>query len=364
LGIDSLIFYQDSIQKFRLTYESTDTLSVLNYTDSARTFTIHHTDLNGNVINSQLNGQNIIIGKTLGLVRFFQIEDFPQVLNPISLIGQENPNLGIINITKEMLYDHQPGDEIQYKKTSFSYNGPPWANYVLYRKYTILSRTETIDSLIYEINETVFYEDSSNVTTNTITKIYLKNQIFTQLPFEVFDGSYKQFYLEEYCDFNFWTYTIEPDYDLTYCEEDNVWGYYDYGGPPPDENHTFVVGLGMYSSSSSTIYSGSSTQIIYFKKDGIVCGDMVVRTNPLLQNEKEILVYPNPAIETLNIKLSIPNSLYNIELRNIYGQLVNEGKNIQSSHYVLNVADLKAGVYFYVISAKDKIIKQGKIVKK
>jgi hypothetical protein len=102
---DTNIFYEDSLQKFSLSYENSDTITVLNFPDSARFFTIHHTDLDGNTINSELNNQKIIIGKDLGLVRFFQINEFPEVLNPITLIGQNKQNLGIYNITLGMLYD-------------------------------------------------------------------------------------------------------------------------------------------------------------------------------------------------------------------------------------------------------------------
>ncbi|MCD4729176.1 MAG: T9SS type A sorting domain-containing protein, partial [Bacteroidales bacterium] len=73
-------------------------------------------------------------------------------------------------------------------------------------------------------------------------------------------------------------------------------------------------------------------------------------------------VHPNPTNNWLYIKKSITNYIYNIELRNLYGQLVKEEKNIQSSHYVMNVADLTAGVYFYVIRQQNKIIQQGKLI--
>jgi hypothetical protein len=64
---------------------------------------------------------------------------------------------------------------------------------------------------------------------------------------------------------------------------------------------------------------------------------------------KNRIVYPNPAKNRLYIKQSNSNYRYNIELRNLYGQLVKEEKNIQSPHYVINVAELKTGVFFYVI---------------
>ena len=79
---------------------------------------------------------------------------------------------------------------------------------------------------------------------------------------------------------------------------------------------------------------------------------------------KNWIIYPNPAQDWFHFKLSNTNSkvTYNIELRNLCGQLVKEEKNIQSTHYAMNVADLNAGVYFYVIRDGDMVLQQGKLI--
>jgi len=81
-------------------------------------------------------------------------------------------------------------------------------------------------------------------------------------------------------------------------------------------------------------------------------------------NENHFSIFPNPANDQINFNLqnTKPSFLVKIELRNLYGQLVREEKNIQSSHYAMNVADLKAGVYFYVIKEKDIVMQQGKVI--
>ena len=58
---DTSTFYTDNTQMFSLIYQGTDTITILNFSDSARYFKILHTDLEGNVIGSQLNDQNITI---------------------------------------------------------------------------------------------------------------------------------------------------------------------------------------------------------------------------------------------------------------------------------------------------------------
>ena len=82
--------------------------------------------------------------------------------------------------------------------------------------------------------------------------------------------------------------------------------------------------------------------------------------------ETEFSVYPNPTEKCLYIKQTKYNSnySYNIKLRNIYGQLVQEEKGIRSSHHTINIAHLKPGVYFYVIKEKGEVVQQGKLIKK
>lgn len=365
---DTSVFYIDAIQKFSLIYEGTDTVTVLSYADSARFFIIQHTDLDGNIINSQLNGQKIIISKDLGLIRFFQIDDFPIVLNPISLIGQTNQNLGIFNITNEMLYDFQPGDEFQHRIGNYYSYGPPEWSWVKFVKHTILNRTETTDSIIYEINELIFYEDSSLLISQIITESYYKHEILAQLPFEKFNGNYQWFYLDDYCDLKLWTYYREAENSLAYCDIDDVWGYFDTNGPPDTDKVTWVLGLGLfedyYQSSNGWDFHTKHDELIYFKKDSVVCGGLIVNTPVNKDNNDNIMIYPNPTVEYIQIKSSSLNSTYNIQIRSLYGQLMKEEKNIQSSNYTMNVADLKPGVYFYVIKEKGVALQQGKLIKK
>ena len=74
-------------------------------------------------------------------------------------------------------------------------------------------------------------------------------------------------------------------------------------------------------------------------------------------------MFPNPVNELLNIRNTKTEIHYDFLLRNLCGQLVKEEKNIQSKQYSINVAELVAGVYFYVIKDKGEVLQQGKIIK-
>ena len=84
-------------------YETTDTLSILGQLDSARYFRISHHDSDGNVIDSELNGQPIIISKQFGLVQFFVVDSFPTVLKPVYLIGNVSPMVGLFGTVFGMI---------------------------------------------------------------------------------------------------------------------------------------------------------------------------------------------------------------------------------------------------------------------
>ena len=116
-----------------------------------------------------------------------------------------------------------------------------------------------------------------------------------------------KFYAADYFELNLWTYSLEPQY-LAYCLADNCWGSYDIPGPPPDEQTIYVCGLGLYLDKSSL--SAPPPQgyyrmynIIYFKKDGIECGEeVIVNINDPVIPASCFTVYPNPAIDRLNVR--------------------------------------------------------------
>jgi len=73
-------------------------------------------------------------------------------------------------------------------------------------------------------------------------------------------------------------------------------------------------------------------------------------------------VYPNPVTDWLTVEHITSSNTFDIEIQNLYGQLVKEEKNIKSPHYAMDVADLKAGVYFYLIKNVNQITQRGKLI--
>lgn len=366
---DTSLFYQDGIQKFFFVFEKADTLTTLNYFDSARFYKILHTDLAGNIINSQLNGEKIIIAKNIGLIQFFQIDSFPQILRPLYLIGAKFPAVGLYQLTNEMLYDYQPGDEIQFYDYYTFPEGPPWYNYSKYIKYVFLSKTITADSLIYAVSYVLYDVYASQTTIGTTTLKYYRHGIVAQIPFEYFNGKNRRLFLANYCGIKLWSYYVSPWAGMGYCSTENCWGHIDTGGPPENSKSTYVAGLGIYNTQGLVTAPpphgyGYGKKIVYFKKNGIPCGNEVVMVLGPDHFLSQINVFPNPFSTTATLEILNPESqIPNLEFRmfDVFGKEFKRFK-VKSKKFTINRENLPSGIYFYTLEVPNATFYTGKLI--
>ncbi|MHC1776833.1 MAG: T9SS type A sorting domain-containing protein [Lentimicrobium sp.] len=349
---ETSLFYEDAIQRFQLFSEGPDTITSLGLVDSARIYRILHTDLQGNVINSALNNQAIIIGKNFGLIRFFQVDQFPGVLKPLVILGNSSPESGMFKLTNAMIYDHQPGDEIQYREWFYREGGPPYENYDRFIKYSYLNRTDTQDSIIYLVTRTVFEMGASNEVTTSLTLKYSREGSIAVVPYDKIYPDYiinnRYLKIVDYCGLPLWTYSNKPKY-LVYCSEENCWGPMDVPGPPPIEETRYVAGLGLYLDRSYLFGFPPSGYdywkgIVYFKKNGQSCGQEVIvglNTQPL--PDYSVNIFPNPAGKKLFIKTesAIDGT---IRIFNLNGQLIHESL-FENSFAEISTENLSPGIY-------------------
>lgn len=341
--------FSDSIQHFSMMYIGDDTTTLLNEPDSVRIFTISHLDNEGSTIESPLNGYNIVISKKFGLASFFVIDSFPEVLKPLKLIGNMSPDAGLYQITNEMVYDHQPGDAIQFSETKKYWDSPPWYSYTRYRKWSFLNRIETDDSLNYVVRETLFYKDSSGIEIDTIHLKYLKSKVIAEIPFDKFDWRHRMLFRKEYCDIQLWTYTTRANESTTYCEADTCWGHKDTGHPPENYFTMLTCGLGMYEDKTYVEgpYYYFHDKIIYFKKDGNHCGtEKVLGENKKYLLPDKIIVAPIPAQG--EFKVSSPIEIAEIVINNSSGNIVFK-KNFSEKQVKISTSNYPDGIYLLTI---------------
>ncbi len=348
---ETSLFYEDGSQRFHIFSEGADTLTVIGLVDSVKTYRILHTDLQGNTINSTLNNQVIMIGKNIGLLRFFQVDLFPELLKPLVILGNSSPEAGMYKLTNAMIYDHQPGDEIEYFDSYSRPSGPPWQNYQRYIKHTFLSRNESDNTISYQVARFTFYQDSLYGVADTIQLDYQKEEVLAQIPYDKPGTNWilesRSLYLDSYWDLPLWSYRIAPEH-LVYCEAENCWGQYDSQGPPQEADDIYTLGLGIYLHSGWQIGPppngyGFSKRIIYFKKNGVSYGNEVmvgIQQYPLSGKMK---ISPNPASDKLFIKTDMPEKK-TVQVFTINGALLMEN-TIQSQYDVIDISRLKSGFY-------------------
>jgi hypothetical protein len=251
-------------------------------------------------------------------------------------------------------FDFKIGDEFQYEGSAD--NEPPNADRIkVIGKYF----SENEDTLIYILFHDSYhtYIQGGELQYHFFTKtdtVYYTNLDSSLVYYD--DGFLLNqyiYYSAELCDtlINGCSYEVGPGFENdSYTQE--------YG-----------KGLGLvfnyhYSGLGGTVDWRNT--LFYYKKGDNECGNPDTTTGLFEYFPMKYIfeVFPNPAKDWLYIKPANPNSYYslNIELRNLYGQLVKEETDIQSTHYAMNVADLKAGVYFYVIKEKGEIVQQGKLI--
>ncbi len=365
----SIYFFEDETQRFSITYEGKDTTSILGILDTIKNYRINHFNPVGDTIQSAINNHMIMVGKTLGLIQFFQVDKFPGTLKPLCLIGNISPNIGLYQITDEMVYDFQPGDEVQYYDRYSNVGGPPENNYTRYIKYYFLERIDTTVTIKYKVASEIFYVGSTNMEIDTFYLSYQRNHVIATVPFDYPNQSgflyTKRLYKKNYCGSYFWTYYIAPQY-MTYCELENCWGRYDIPGPPPNKETTYVLGLGLYIRKEGIVYPppvGYSMyyNVIYFKKNGIECGDEIIvgqieHKNP----EISLNISPNPALSSITITVS-ENTSGQITFYNLEGQeLVHFDMKEQKIN--IDVTNFKSGVYILKYSGNN-FIKTAKFIK-
>ena len=349
---DSALFYEDVSQQFYMIYEDADTSTILGIPDSARFYRVAHYDGSGNIINSPLNDEMIIVGRDMGLANFFRIDSFPLVLQPLSLIGNLAPTAGLVSLTNGMVYDHQSGDEIQYLDQYYMLGGPPFYNYTNYIKHIFLERSDTEDSIIYTVERITYKTDSNLLIQDTIIIRYERNRGIAEIPFDKLNQEtalvITKLYAGDYCDLKLWTYRLRPGY-LVYCPADNCWGIYDIPGPPPNEETIYACGLGIYLDRSSVSMpppEGYSyiNKIIYFKKDGVECGEeIIVNVNEHEVQHSGFTVYPNPAKDMLYISNG-KDMAGTIQLSDLTGrQLIR--KSATGQLIQLDISGLAEGIY-------------------
>jgi hypothetical protein len=339
---------------FLMAYDGTFTMDVLGQPEEVRQWTILHQDQFGDPISSPLNGAHIRVGENIGLIDFFRVDSFPLILEPISLVGQAEPQLGLHEVTPAILEDHQPGDEVQFHETYDLYEGPPWADYDRYRKYVYLSRQDMPTEVIYSVHQEVFNADGTGLTVDTVTLTFDRTTILGTIPFEQFNGAWPHLREESYCGMPLWTLTQPLHNGIDYCADENCWGGTDTNGPPVEGANTYVVGLGTFDRTEVVFgMPGHSLHhsMVYFKKNGTECFQEVqMGSAEAHADASSFSLSPNPTDGVVSITSQKP--ILGAEVIDMHGQLVTNAV-LDAQHNKLDMRSVANGLYLVRLRSVD-----------
>lgn len=90
-----------------------------------------------------------------------------------------------------------------------------------------------------------------------------------------------------------------------------------------------------------------------------ITGENVLGTTDVYSNLKNVSIYPNPAVNVINLKANKKNSITKTEIFDMNGKLV-----ISSSETSINVEKLPKAVYIVKVYSGKEVIETSKIIKK
>lgn len=375
LSADSSVFFENTTELYALIFESESELTVFGLTDQVQSYRIGHYDTEGNAITSPLHDFTIRIGQNIGLIDFFLIDGFPQVEEPLALIGDSNLDQSLTVLTSEMIYDFEEGDVIQYRTTNYQsspFNPTGPSVEVKYLKTIFLSRSEEADSLRYTILNQSFVQNGESMQEWTEEVAYYRYDTLSALPFyrtrnssEIYSQSYSENLLSrDFCDGE-----VRLGYEgvsgpYHYCEMYDTWCMFDTNGPPEITRFEYVSGLGRYYYNESVLggeqwNSHSKTKkVIYYSKGDVSCGqEAILAARTADQPVVKLTVYPNPSQGVIQLRMSSDKLVRpsTVQIFDMSGRRV-ASYPWKGENAAYDVSELASGLYLLQVIGAEGVI--------
>lgn len=122
---------------------------------------------------------------------------------------------------------------------------------------------------------------------------------------------------------------------------------------------TTINGAGFQVSSGGMIYDSEITLGFVFQTDSLLC--ITTGINETLNELNEVIVFPNPVQDVININSTINFSAAQFILYDASARIVLDKKFTKQSTF--SVAHLQSGIYFYELRDKEGKAEYGKVIK-
>ncbi len=358
-------FSEDSVSAVA-TVIAHDTLSFLGLSDSVKTISFRLYDKSMKRIT--LNSDSIVkLSRSHGFIQTYNFYLFPdqhdlsESLTSFKIAGLSNPCVGIQNLTWLKVYDFQPGDIFHS-----IYNDNWWGEYNMIKNIIdrYLTRTESNGCIAYlferEAN-TITYRPNSGTTysynIDTIQRTYCEDSIFNMLPGEPVINEYEAY---TYVMKGSSTKIAPSEFSKIRSGSDSCWSNCCVDGCYP--SYTYIKGQGGPYYWCSDWGATLSNELVYYKKGDEVWGTpLTITATKDKEIEKIFDLWPNPAVNSINLEYSLPHESLSFELSDISGQVVLL-EEINSMEARIMLREEWEGIYIYRIYTEDEIMKTGKLI--
>lgn len=116
-------------------------------------------------------------------------------------------------------------------------------------------------------------------------------------------------------------------------------------------------------SGGSLVNTNSIVNSISFAEN-VLCDSNLVSVNTITDINKNLIIYPNPALNYLNVKINKEFDIQYIELYNITGQKIDAKSFEKTNEYIqIDISNLSEGLYFLKVYGKGEIMETSKFFK-
>ncbi|HPS61895.1 MAG TPA: T9SS type A sorting domain-containing protein [Bacteroidales bacterium] len=350
--------------------------SVMNTLDEVKKIELTAKRNDGTVIPNPWNGKYLKLSKNYGLVRTFDMTNFPYDTANYTLVGKKSPVSGIQDFGWKEVYSYNIGDALHF--SGYNNDGSTGTNSTWKEIQTVFSKTTygtNIDSVIYK-----FDRCRSTVTNPGSNHVYIRDTITIKYRFTAMglDSTIMRFpdqfvrrnmYASQYDRFmkafnNRQTKKITED---KYRFLNNCF-IIPSGSVVLYRNYSEGLGITEYYRDDQT--TQSFYRLVYFKKGTETWGNPVgTECSPLLDVDEtpvavapQVRIVPNPMKNRSEVVI---DGIRNTDgmtfvLYNLVGKEVSR-MGIQGQHSILERSNLPAGLYIFTLSGKEATV-SGKLV--
>jgi hypothetical protein len=393
---DSWVFFNDATTRYYMALlQSVDTMTVLGNIDSIKTILITAHDINGIITADPVDSFQIFLSKNHGFVQIFDLYTFPyhapdtvygsgidyylnKLVDPMwyyslfyppyhglnkhtlvfNLIRFNNPTMQELNsFNVGDVYEHtkceafylsvcDPPDEISYDSIIGKVITPTMTTYTYAGFVNVLSLPLNNFNFTYttQVSQGSFSVDTTHlVNTSFMPEEYSQPWVY-----------YYRLQDTTHCLPGTWVLFFNNEVqDITYYEP--------FEGP--FTHFEYKEGLGLIHGTSLMLDGNSvltDSALIYFRKNDTSCGKLINLKTTSPVKPASLTVYPNPAIDFIQISNS-DNSLFAYNLYNVIGQQVISGQ-ISGGLGKVDVRGLTPGMYSLVITDRNGTRTTQKIV--